>query len=110
VVDLDAPLDQQFLEVAVRQPEAQLPADRQHDHLGREAKAGEGRMRDETKAGAASSNADSLAAARSRRRCNSAGGGTARQDVARVPVWHDPIRAEDDPSGHRAKDNSGAGP
>ena len=38
VVDLDATLGQQFLEVAVRQPEAQLPADRQHDRLAREAK------------------------------------------------------------------------
>jgi hypothetical protein len=64
VVDLDAPLGQQFLEVAARQPKSQLPADRQDDHLGREAKAGEGRLRDGTKARAASSHADSLAAAR----------------------------------------------
>jgi hypothetical protein len=48
---------------------------------------------------------------RRRLRCVGAkGGGTARQEVARVPVGHDPIRAEDGPSSHRAKDNSGAGP
>jgi hypothetical protein len=38
VVDLDAPFGEQFLDVAVGQAEAQLPADRQHDHLGRERK------------------------------------------------------------------------
>jgi hypothetical protein len=32
------------------------------------------------------------------------------EEVARVPVGHNPIRGEDDPNGHRAKDNSGAGP
>jgi hypothetical protein len=36
VIDLDAPLDQQLLDVAVGQIEAQIPADRDHDHLGGE--------------------------------------------------------------------------
>jgi hypothetical protein len=36
-------LGQQFLDVAVGQPEAQVPARRQHDYVEREAKAGEGR-------------------------------------------------------------------
>jgi hypothetical protein len=45
VVDLDAPLGQQLLDVPVGQPEAQVPADRQHDHLRREPKPGERRPR-----------------------------------------------------------------
>jgi hypothetical protein len=57
VVDLDATLGEQFLDVAVRQPEAQIPTDRQHNHLGRKAKAGEGSLRDGTKGRAASSRA-----------------------------------------------------
>jgi hypothetical protein len=42
VVDLHAALGEEFLEVAVGQAEAQVPADRQHDHIGWEAEAGEG--------------------------------------------------------------------
>jgi len=42
VVDLDAALGEQLLDVAIGQPEAQVPADRQHDHVGWEAEAGEG--------------------------------------------------------------------
>src|SRR5258706_12687341 len=34
VVDLDSAFDQQFLHVAVRQAVTQVPADRDHDHLG----------------------------------------------------------------------------
>jgi hypothetical protein len=34
VVDLDATLGEQFLDVALRQPEAQLPTDSQDDHSG----------------------------------------------------------------------------
>ena len=48
--------------VAVRQREAQGPADRQHDHVGREAEAGEGRSRNSSRARAAGSHADSFAA------------------------------------------------
>ena len=36
VIHHDAPLGQELLEIAVRQPETQIPADRQQDHLGRE--------------------------------------------------------------------------
>jgi 5'-3' exonuclease, N-terminal resolvase-like domain len=45
VVDLHAPLAKEFLHIAVRQTEAQVPADRQHDHIGREAEASEGGAR-----------------------------------------------------------------
>jgi hypothetical protein len=37
VVDLDTALGEEFLDVAVGQAEAQVPADRQHDHLRWEA-------------------------------------------------------------------------
>jgi hypothetical protein len=40
VVDLDAAFGEQLLDVAVRQAEAQIPADRQHNHIGWEAEAG----------------------------------------------------------------------
>jgi hypothetical protein len=43
VVDLDATLGHQFLEVPIRQPEAQLPPDGQQDHLRREPEARESR-------------------------------------------------------------------
>jgi hypothetical protein len=43
VVHLDTPLGEELLDVAVRQREAQVPAHREHDHLGREAEASEGR-------------------------------------------------------------------
>jgi hypothetical protein len=47
VVDLDATFGEQFLDVTVGQPEAQVPADRNYDHIGWEAEAGErGRRRD----------------------------------------------------------------
>jgi hypothetical protein len=42
VVDLDPALGEQLLDVTVGQPEAQVPADRQNDHIGWEAEAGEG--------------------------------------------------------------------
>jgi hypothetical protein len=40
VIDVDAALDQQFLDVAIGQAKGQVPADGDDDHLGREAKAG----------------------------------------------------------------------
>ena len=43
VVDLDAALGEEFFDVAVRQRQAQAPAHRQHDDVGREAEASEGR-------------------------------------------------------------------
>jgi hypothetical protein len=43
MIDVDAPFGQQLLEVAVGQPVAQVPPDRQHDHLWREPVPREGR-------------------------------------------------------------------
>ena len=62
VVDLNAPLSQELFDVAERQAVTQVPADRQHDHLGREAEAGEGRSWDGSRARAAGSHDDSLPA------------------------------------------------
>jgi hypothetical protein len=62
VVDLDAALGEQFLKVAIGQPEAQVPADRQHDHIGWEAEAGEGGTCCGSMTRVASSHTDSLAA------------------------------------------------
>ena len=45
VVSLDTTLGEEFLDVAVGQSEAQVPADRQDNHVGWEAEAGEGRPR-----------------------------------------------------------------
>jgi hypothetical protein len=42
VADLDTPFGEQLLDVTVGQPEAQVPADRQNDHVGWEAEADEG--------------------------------------------------------------------
>jgi hypothetical protein len=41
VVDLDTPLGEELLDVAVRWRKAQVPAHGQHDHVGWEAEAGE---------------------------------------------------------------------
>jgi len=43
VIDLDAPLGQQLLQIPVRQAVAQVPAHRQQDHLAREPEPGETR-------------------------------------------------------------------
>jgi hypothetical protein len=45
VVDLDTALGQQFLDIAVRQAEPQLPPDGERDHLRRELEPGERRER-----------------------------------------------------------------
>jgi hypothetical protein len=42
VVDVDPTLGQQLFEVAVGQVDAQIPAHRQHDDVGREVEPGEG--------------------------------------------------------------------
>lgn len=42
MVDLDAAFGEEILEVSVRQPEPEVPADRQHDHFGRVPVPGEG--------------------------------------------------------------------
>jgi hypothetical protein len=45
VIDLHAAFGQEFFDVAVGQPVAQLPAHRDRDHLGWETEPGEGRPR-----------------------------------------------------------------
>jgi hypothetical protein len=62
VVDLDAPLDQEFLDIAVGQPEAQVLADREHSHPEWEAEANNGGARSGSRAWAAGSHASSLTA------------------------------------------------
>ena len=61
MVDLDAALGEEFFDVAEGQAETQVPADRQHDHLGRKAEASEGRSRAGSRARAAGSHDNSLA-------------------------------------------------
>jgi hypothetical protein len=51
VVDLDAAFGEQLLDVAIGQRKAQVPTDRQDDHIGREAEPGEGRAWDGRKVG-----------------------------------------------------------
>jgi len=46
VVDLDAALGEQLLDVAVGQAEAQVPADCDDDDVGQEPEAGEGMTRE----------------------------------------------------------------
>jgi hypothetical protein len=53
MVDLHTTLSQQFLDIAVRQAEAQVPANSHDDHVGREAEAGEGRPHSGSRARAA---------------------------------------------------------
>jgi membrane-associated phospholipid phosphatase len=62
VIDLDATFGEQFLDVAVGEAEAQVPADRQDDDVGREAEAGEVRPWSRSRARTARSHAASLAA------------------------------------------------
>jgi hypothetical protein len=62
MVHLDTALGEQFLDVAVGQPKAQVPADRQDDDVGWEAEASEGRSCSGSRARAARSHAISLAA------------------------------------------------
>jgi hypothetical protein len=45
MVDLDSALGEEFFDVALGQAEAQVPADRDDDHLRREAEADEGGAR-----------------------------------------------------------------
>jgi hypothetical protein len=62
VVDLDPALGEQFLDIAIGQAEAQVPADRQHNHIGWEPEAGEGGPYSGSRTRAASSHTESLAA------------------------------------------------
>jgi hypothetical protein len=64
IVDLDATLDQEFFDVAIRQAVAEVPAHRQHDDVGWGTEAGEGRAGGWSRTRAASSHAGSLAARR----------------------------------------------
>jgi hypothetical protein len=51
VVDVDATLGQQFLDIPVGQPEPQIPAHREHDHIRWEAEPGERRTTQNPKIG-----------------------------------------------------------
>ncbi len=62
MVDLDAALGEQLLDVAVGQPKAQVPAHRQDDDLRREAEADEGTPSDGSGIRRASAHAGSLPA------------------------------------------------
>jgi hypothetical protein len=62
MVDLDAALGKQLFDVAVGEAKAEVPADRQHDHIRREAETGEGRPCNGIGADPASSHDASLAA------------------------------------------------
>jgi hypothetical protein len=55
--DRDVAFDQELFDVTVGQAEAQLPAHRQHDHVGWEAEAGKGGLREGSRARAAGSHA-----------------------------------------------------
>jgi hypothetical protein len=50
VVDLDAAFGEQLLDISVGQAEAQVSADREHNHIGWEAEAGEGGARRDRRA------------------------------------------------------------
>jgi hypothetical protein len=66
VVDLDTPLGEQLFDVAIGQAEAQVPADRQHDHIGWEAEAREGGPHGGSRTRAASTHHAGSLAARTR--------------------------------------------
>src|SRR5829696_8686694 len=68
VVDLDAPLGEQLLDVAVGQAKAQVPADRDDDDIGWEPEASEVRLWNQSRTRTARSHAASLAAPRRSRR------------------------------------------
>src|SRR5215207_1427474 len=71
VIDLNPALGEEFFDVAVRQPEAQVPADREDDDVWWETKAYEGRLSG-SRTRAVSSHAGSLAARRAHGERNSA--------------------------------------
>jgi hypothetical protein len=60
MVDFDAAFGEQLLDVAVGEPEAQVPADRQDDHVWWEAEAGEGSVGNASRTRAASAHGQSL--------------------------------------------------
>ena len=88
MVHLDTALGEQFLDVAVGQAIAQVPADRQDDGVGWEAEASEGRSCSGSRARAARSHAICLAAQawpgeRNSPRCGSSGARSCRPNGAR---------------------------
>ena len=73
MVDLDSTLREQLLEIPVRQPETQIPPDRQQDHIRREPIASEGRSSDfDRVAVATGSHANSLTPPTPTSQCNTA--------------------------------------
>jgi hypothetical protein len=76
VIHFDAALGQQLLDVAVGQAEAQVPAHRKDDHVGRKTETSEGRSCDSSGARAAGSHGDSLSCA---------------QQVQQRPAGHSPV-------------------
>ena len=73
VINLDPALSQQLLEVPVRQPEPQIPAHRQHNHLGPEPEPSKRRRPHlERRAGPATLHPDGLAGPDSTGQRNSA--------------------------------------
>jgi hypothetical protein len=62
VVDLDAPFAEQLLDVAVGEAEAQVPVDRDDNHIGWESEASKVRSWNRSRARTARSHAASLAA------------------------------------------------
>jgi len=93
VVDLHAALGEQFLDVAVGQPEAQVPADRDDDDVGREAEASEGGPWNWSRARAAGSHADSLAAPSGHGERNSAPATIRPAGRSGASSWSDHIAA-----------------
>jgi hypothetical protein len=86
VIDLDAPLGEQLLDVAVGQAEAQLPADRDDDDIGWEPEAGEVRPWNQSRARTARSHAASLAAPRRSQRTQQRR--LDHYEVRRWPGWY----------------------
>jgi len=50
MINLDTPFAQEFLDVSIGQPEPQVPAHRDDDHLRREPESGERRPRRQPRA------------------------------------------------------------
>src|SRR6266511_3951955 len=83
------PLGEQHFDVAVGQAEAQGPADREHDHIGRKAEAGKGGPKNWSGAGTTGSHAYSLAGPGSHSELNSAcRGRNANPDGGHEPHAH----------------------
>jgi hypothetical protein len=95
VVVLDAAFGEQLFDIAVGQAEAQLPAHRQHDDVGREAPTRERQAGHGCRAGPAGSHGSSLPAQGAPNRCNSAGEGDVRAPTSCLGVSLDGFSAAD---------------